>query len=109
MKTIQIMLILLTAFLFSNCSDNDKITYKNQLSDLKQTSWKGTLVSEVSGVITDEGKTDILFITEGRGNSVVVKYGSAQKKDFEYVSDDKLLTISRFNPSSPSRHFLEGD
>lgn len=66
------------------------------------------MITKTSGQITDNGKVSILFLTENRGNSVVVKNGRVQKWDFKYTTDDRLLTIEQpFN--SINLHFLEGD
>lgn len=109
MKIIKIILVLFAGFFLSNCSDDDEVAYESQFSNLEQTSWKGTLISEVGEEITDSGKADILFLTEEHGNSIVVKNGLIQKWGFGYVVNNKLLTISRPDPNSYNEHFLEGD
>lgn len=106
LKIISILIIILS---FSNCTNDNEIEeIPLKLPDLKQTEWKGALITKTSGQITDRGEVSILFLTENRGNSVVVKNGQVQKWDFKYTTDDKLLTIEQ--PfSSINLHFLEGD
>lgn len=109
MKKLKIISILIIILSFINCTNNDDIEEApSKLPDLKQTAWKGTLITKTSGQITDNGEVSILFLTENRGNSVVVKNGRVQKWDFKYTTDNKLLTIEQ--PfSSINLHLLEGD
>lgn len=110
MKIIRLFLIALTSLSLFSCDSNDKeIINGNQLSNLKQTTWKGTLINEIHEEIIDKGEVSITFLTENRGNSVVTKNGKVQKWDFKYTIDDRLLTIDRPDPNSFNRHFLEGD
>ena len=109
MNKLKIISTIIVTLSFFSCANNNEIEeIPLKIPDLKQTEWEGTLITKTSGLITDNGKVSILFLTENRGNSVVVKNGRVQKWDFKYTTDDRLLTIEQpFN--SINLHFLEGD
>lgn len=106
LKFISIIIIALSFFSCADSNDIEEIPLK--LPDLKQTEWKGTLITKYRGEIDDRGKVNIIFFTEDRGNSRVVQYGKVQTRDFKYTKDDKLLTIEDAS-NSIYLHDLEGD
>lgn len=50
----------------------------------------------------------ILFLSESRGNPIVSGKTSSQQRDFEYVINDRLLTIEGQTVDF-TNHFLNGD
>lgn len=110
MKKINIISMFIFVLFLVSCDKDDKVDNKIDLKfpDLKYTVWEGTK----NHVYFDDTKvTDdvyILFLSESRGNSIVSGKTSSQQRDFEYVINDRLLTIEGQTVNF-TNHFLNGD
>lgn len=100
MKVLKTLLLSCLSIFFFNCGDDDEnrkdaSKFNFSASELKQTAWKGEIVSFSEGEITSQGPISIQFSTENEG---VCEYKldyfiRPEIYDFEYKIEDQLIRI----------------
>lgn len=103
-RIIRNISLLFAMLCFFSCDKDEDLESERYdvIPCLKQTVWKGTM---------DYGGTPynvyFTFLTDTRGAAAAFKDGTGTDGDFEYLVDEKLLTIKDPKDSAPT--VLEGD